>query len=79
MSLENKNDIVIALSQQRAVVLYEFLEELDKKDIFERDCDKQIVWDLICDIEKQSNLLLNSPNYAEELSKARKMVVKGKR
>ena len=61
----------IELSQEEAMVLFEFLEELDENDLIKRNSDKRIVWDIICMIEKQSTFLINNPKYKEQLEKAR--------
>lgn len=68
----NNKEVNIGLSQEEAIVLFEFLEGLNTKDLIKRKSDKKIVWDVISMIEKQSNFLINNPKYQEKLEKARK-------
>jgi hypothetical protein len=49
----------IEISQEEAMVLFEFLEELDEKGLIKRESDRRIVWNIICMIEKQSDFLIN--------------------
>lgn len=74
--INKKNPINISLSQDEGIVLFELLEELINRSLIKRNSDKRIVWDLICEIEKQSDLMINNPNYKEQLKKARETLAK---
>jgi hypothetical protein len=72
---ENKNSIALQLSQDEALVLFEFLSRFsDKGELrVEDQAEERVLWDVCCLLEKCLAQPLR-PDYVELLEKARAAV-----
>jgi hypothetical protein len=72
----NKEKINIELTKDEAIVLFEFLAELNKKDnqdLFSDQAEQRVLWDIECDLEKQLSEPF-SADYLEIVRKAREKI-----
>ncbi len=72
----SKEKIIIELTKDEAIVLFEFLDEFNKKDnkeLFSDQAEQRVLWDIECVLEKQ----LSEPfkaDYLEIVRQARKKI-----
>lgn len=71
------DEIIIKLSQEQAVVLWDLLFRINSKkilsDFFEDQAEQRILWDLESTLEKNTPNIF-SWNYIEDLKKARENI-----
>lgn len=71
------NEIIIKLSQEQSIVLWDLLFRVNSKkildDSFEDQSEQRILWDLESIIEKETSDIF-SGDYLENLAKARESI-----
>ena len=67
--------INIELTQEEGMILFEFLNELDEKDIIKEKYNKRIAWYLIGMLEKNIDSIFNK-DYKQKLEKVQKKYAK---
>jgi len=70
------NKINIGLTKEEAIVLFEFLarfNEQERKELFEDQAEKRVLWDIECILEKELSEPFSS-DYLEIVKKAREKV-----
>ena len=73
--MPSPSSITIELSNDEALVLFEFLSRFDEEGnySFQDQAEQRVLWDLACILEKQI-VELFSPHYDEALKAAREKV-----
>lgn len=71
------NEIIIKLSQEQSIVLWDLLYRINTKQVlntfFEDQSEQRILWDLESIIEKETSDIF-SGDYLENLAKARESI-----
>ncbi len=74
-SPDQSEEVVLGLSQNEALVLFEYLSRCDQDGNYQfvDQAEQRVLWDLVCLLEKQLVTILDS-RYDELVEQARKSV-----